>query len=73
MDGLRPLFVVIALATLVGAAIIVASDNGGESNWTMIGTAGLFSAAALSICSVAPANIYHVQTIAARAQRNHTV
>ena len=37
MDGLRPLFVVIVVATVVGAAVIVASDNGGESNWTMIG------------------------------------
>src|SRR5262245_31695936 len=37
MDRLRPLFVFIVLATVVGAAIIVASDAGGESDWTMIG------------------------------------
>jgi polyvinyl alcohol dehydrogenase (cytochrome) len=37
MDGLRALFVVIVLASVVGAAIIVANDNAGESNWTMIG------------------------------------
>ena len=35
MDRVRPLFVFIVLATVVGAAIIVASDDG-ESDWTMI-------------------------------------
>ena len=37
MDRLRPLFVVFALAILAGAAIIVASDDRGESDWPMIG------------------------------------